>query len=62
MQKNPYGDQPMPLTGQLSVTVHDWEVHLALLISEDVRDIAALMAYDGQCVQITLAHPSWSEQ
>jgi hypothetical protein len=62
MQKNPYVDQPMPLTGPLSMTVHDWEVHLALLISEDVGEVAALIAYDNQRVQITLAHPSWSEQ
>ena len=62
MQKNPYVDQPMSLTGQLSMAVHDWEVHLACIISEDVGDVAALMAYDGQRMQITLTHPSWSEQ
>jgi hypothetical protein len=62
MPKHSYVDQPMPLTGQLSVTVYDWEVHLALIISEDVGDVAALMAYDGQRVQVTLAHPSWGEQ
>ena len=33
MQKNPYVDQPMSLTGQLSMAVHDWEVHLACIIS-----------------------------
>jgi hypothetical protein len=61
MQNKPCMNKTIPLTGHLCVSVDDWEVHLALLISEDVRDISALMALDGQRIQITLSHPAGSD-
>jgi hypothetical protein len=62
MQNDFYVDQTMPLTAQLSVSGHDWEVRLALIISEDIGDVAALMAYDDQRVRITLSRPTCGDQ
>jgi hypothetical protein len=50
-------DQIIPLTGKLSVAVRDWEIRLVLLSHEDVRDVNALAALDGQQVRVMLLPP-----
>jgi hypothetical protein len=47
----------IPLTGRLSVAVRDWEIRLVLLSHEDVRDVNALAALDGQQVRVVLLPP-----
>ena len=50
-------DHIIPLTGRLSVAVRDWEIRLVLLSHEDVRDVNALAALDGQQVRVVLLPP-----
>jgi len=61
MRNDPRAEQSILLTGQFSVSVYDWEVHLAI-ISKDIRDVAALIALDGQHVQVMLSRPTLSDQ
>jgi hypothetical protein len=50
-------DPIIPLTGRLSVAVRDWEIRLVLLSHEDIRDVDALAALDGQQVRVVLLPP-----
>ena len=54
-------DRMIPLSGQLSVAVQDWEIRVVLLSHEDIGNVDALAALDGKQVQVMLLPPEGSD-